>query len=401
MIKISGIYCGIGSVLIPSNKYGFTIGNCFENRKEFKKFNPLEKYFNVKLYDNMDDFISETKKIDIIISQPKCGMFSTYPSTREQEYTTHPHFNMLFKIIQKYKPSFFAIENLPKLFELYDIEDFYKGTNNEYDIFPEYITNAGYSNVQLRRRLWIIGARKDIIYTFRADEKTPIITVKDVIGDLLTEESYHQFSNHHKIDQNGQVKFMVNVTSIDGKPFRPTNDFTWGQLKEYRFDYESGERRVFKYTNHKGETWVKGFIKPTYWNRYTGTLAGSDCTPLHPKRFDPLTIRERLRFQGVPDDYKFEGIKLNDKEEMDVRKNIIYYWMTSRCIPVQFVDYLMNEFYLFMSHIKGPERSVKRLYSNKLINYVKYAGCQKELLSRRYGNCVHCQINNLCARSMV
>lgn len=396
-MKISGIYSGIGSILIPAKQMGWNITNCFEDRKEFQKFNPLEDYFNTRMYKNFDSFINNTDKIDIIISQPKCGMFSTYPSTRIKTCTKHPHMNNLIFAINKFQPEFFAIENLPKLFSVISIQELYEDLDFQYDIFPEYVTNCGYDNVQLRRRLWIIGAKKKLHYIFKANEHEPIITVKDTIQDLLSEESYHQFTNHHKINPNGQVKFMINVVSIDGKQFTPDKYFTWAQLKKYKFDRDKGERRTFLYTNRMGETWVKGFIKPTHWNRYSTTLAGSDCVPLHPKRFDPLTIRERLRFQGMPDDYKFDGIKLNEKNEMDPRTNIRYYWMTSRCIPTQFVEYLFKEFI----GETLPIYSSVRLYKDYLVNLMKYLGCKKNLLTRSKSNCIFCAIKNTCSRSML
>lgn len=393
---ISGIYCGIGSILIPAKQIGWEVTSCFEDRKEFKSFNPLAKYFNTKLYSNFADYNRNVKKPDIIISQPKCGMFSTYPTTRTKQYSKHPHLDNLIFAINTYQPMFFAIENLPKMFSFMQIKEWYEKLEHKYDLFPEYITNCAYGNVQLRRRLWLIGAAKWINYTFVANEQEPWVTVKDTIEDLLPDESFTQFTNHHPIDMDGQVKFMVNVTSIDGVPFTPTNDFTWAQLQQYKFDVDKGEKRRFMYTNRSGDTYTKAFIRPSHWHRYSTTLAGADCVPLHPKRFVPFTIRERLRFQGMPDNYHFEGIKLNNKSEMDPRKNIKYYLMTSRCIPVQFVDYLLSG----IKHARTPKPNT-RLYRNQLVDLMKYLGCKYDFLSRNKANCICCTMQNVCSRSMI
>ena len=393
---ISGIYSGIGSILIPAKDLGWKVTSCFEDRREFKFFNPLSKYFDTTLYNNFADFNRHIKSPDVIISQPKCGMFSTYPTLRTKQYSKHPHLDNLIFAINTYKPRFFAIENLPKMFSFMKIDEWYKKLGHSYDLFPEYITNCAYGNVQLRRRLWLIGALKNLKYTFVPNEKEPWVTVKDTIEDLLSEESYSQFTNHHPIAMNGQVKFMVNVTSIDGEPFTPTNDFTWAQLQKYKFDVDKGEKRKFMYTNRQGDTYTKAFIRPSHWHRYSTTLAGADCVPLHPKRFVPFTIRERLRFQGMPDDYKFEGIILNEKGEMDPRKNIKYYLMTSRCIPVQFIKHLLHGF-LYDQELK----STKRLYENYIINLMKYLGCKKDYLRRDKKNCLCCTMSNNCGRSMI
>ena len=72
-------------------------------------------------------------------------------------------------------------------------------------------------------------------------------------------------------------------------------------------------------------------------------LDGGSPTIHPPVRSLPLTIRERARIQGFPDDFVFYGEVTDDDFRWDHYKNNALIKQSGKCIPLQFVKYASRQ----------------------------------------------------------
>lgn len=291
------------------------------------------------------------RSVDIIIGGPPCQAYSTAGRVRDgKKMATDPR-NFLFesyvKILEHYHPKYFVFENVTGLLSaqvkgapifpkvLKSLGKRYKVVGN-----PEVLVHntADYGVPQLRKRVIIIGIRKDIdkdplhlyqdIAKTHWNPETPeserkgrrhFVDVKQAIGDLPPVEPGHDASTEaynypcnndflKRIGKKGVHPLLDHVArkhnDLDRERFQVMihNHWSFGQLRRAMPQYEHEHVRVFD--NSYVVQW---------WDLPSKTILAhihkDGFQFIHPDEAQKrtFTVREAARIQSFPDDFEFKG----------------------------------------------------------------------------------------------
>jgi len=374
-------------MLIGAKAAGFKVIGNLESRKDFQT-GTFEANFKRSFFmkDAPLESLSEFKGIDLVMSHPPCGLFSNLKNDKDNtmDESSELLLNTLRKI-KKISPRFFVIDNLPKLLEKYDGKWWAKKFP-KYDIFFELIPNYYYGNIQARRtRLFIIGALTKEKFVFRPNEKENNLTMKDVIGDLY-KKKYGKLPNHYKhvLKEKCSKAFGLHKMKIQ---------YSWADAKKYFEKQKEGHNLLYHARDGKIKSRF-GFRKG-YWHGPCGVLIGKNAM-VHPRTNLPLSIRERLRIQGAPDDFVLVGERINKDGTWNHDKNLEMTRQTGRFIPVEFCTYVAK---LIKAHIKGkrfPNNNTRIQRRNKIIDEQKMAYCKKHKYGDQPMTCHACWLLDEC-----
>lgn len=291
------------------------------------------------------------RDVDIIIGGPPCQAYSTAGRVRDgKRMATDPR-NYLFesyvKILEHYKPKYFVFENVTGLLSAkVNGEPIYpivlKALGKKYKVIdnPEVLVHntADYGVPQLRKRVIIIGVRKDIdkdpLQLYRDVVKTHwnpdtpeeqrngrkrFVDVKHALGDLppvepgsdASMQEYNYPCNNEflkRIGKPGQHPLMDHVArrhnDMDRERFQVMihNHWSFGQLRKEMPQYEHEHARVFD--NSYVVQW---------WDMPSKTILAhihkDGFQFIHPDETQrrTFTVREAARIQSFPDDFEFAG----------------------------------------------------------------------------------------------
>ena len=291
------------------------------------------------------------RSVDIIIGGPPCQAYSTAGRVRDgKKMATDPR-NYLFesyvKILEHYQPKYFVFENVTGLLS---------AQVNGAPIFPKVLkalgkrykvignpgvlvhNTADYGVPQLRKRVIIIGVRKDIskeplqlyqdVVKTHWNPETPeeerkgrkrFIDVKQAIGDLppvepgcdaSTPEYSYPCDNEFlkRIGKKGTHPLMDHVArnhnDLDRERFQVMiyNHWSFGQLRRAMPQYEHIHARVFD-NSYVVQWWdlpSKTILAHIYKDGFQF---------IHPDEAQrrTFTVREAARIQSFPDDFEFKG----------------------------------------------------------------------------------------------
>ncbi len=291
------------------------------------------------------------RTVDVIIGGPPCQAYSTAGRVRDGKKMASDPRNYLFesyvKILEYYSPKFFVFENVTGLLsaQVKNAPIFpkvLKALGNKYKVIgnPEVLVlnTADYGVPQLRKRVIIIGVRKDIdksaeelyesiIKTHWNPEtlinekkgKKRFVDVRQAIGDLpsvepgqdaSTEEYDYPCNNEFlkKIGKSGIHPLMDHIArkhnDLDRKRFQVMihNHWSFGQLRREMPQYEHEHARVFN--NSYVVQW---------WDLPSKTILAhihkDGFQFIHPdeEQRRTFTVREAARIQSFPDDFEFKG----------------------------------------------------------------------------------------------
>ena len=305
-----------------------------------------------------NDIISKIEEItkdsrpDVIVGGPPCQAYSTAGRVRDGKGMAKDPRNFLFesyvRILEHFRPKFFVFENvtgilsarangkliLPQVLSALGKE--YKILNN-----PDVLIHntANYGVPQLRRRVIIMGVRKDIknieaIDLYNWVKKTHYdpdmsesqryglkrwVDVKDAIGDLpivypgqdASTDSFNYPCNNEFLQRIGKAGNHPLLDHIcrkhnekDRQRFKVMIDNHWsfGEMRKNRPDLEHEKARLFD--NSYVVQW---------WDLPSKTILAhihkDGFQFIHPdgNQLRSFTVREAARIQSFPDDFVFEG----------------------------------------------------------------------------------------------
>lgn len=323
------------------------------------------KYYNYENYEDavlemditsenivskLDDVVGD-KNVDLIIGGPPCQSFSTLGRARDSCGMKNDPRNFLFesyvKILNHYLPKIFVFENVTGILtqkvdgkNIIDliINDLSENYKVKFDPDLIILNSADYGVPQVRKRVIIIGIRKDIdmdveeIYNgilkthynpetekkFRKGLKK-FVTVKDAISELpfLNEgEGEKEIPFNYNRDNDFLKKITpknFNVlrdhvcrhhNEMDVKRYKAMakNHWTFKELLENCPELRHEKRRIF------GNSYVV-----QWWDLPSKTIIAhlyKDGNQfIHPdyEQGRTITVREAARLQSFPDDFIFEG----------------------------------------------------------------------------------------------
>ena len=297
------------------------------------------------------DNVVNGRTVDIIIGGPPCQAYSTAGRVRDGKRMASDPRNYLFesyvKILEYFSPKFFVFENVTGLLsaQVKNAPIFpkvLKALGNKYKVIgnPEVLVHntADFGVPQLRKRVIIIGVRKDIdksaeelyesiIKTHWNPEtlcnekkgKKRFVDVRQAIGDLpsvepgqdaSTEDFDYPCNNEFlkRIGKPGIHPLMDHIArkhnDLDRERFQVMihNHWSFGQLRREMPQYEHEHARVFD--NSYVVQW---------WDLPSKTILAhihkDGFQFIHPdeEQRRTFTVREAARIQSFPDDFEFKG----------------------------------------------------------------------------------------------
>lgn len=305
--------------------------------------------------DDIIDRINQALKgrnVDVIIGGPPCQAYSTAGRVRDAKGMAQDPRNFLFesyvKILEYYKPKFFVFENVTGILSakvngkyifgqvIKELGHLYKVIDNP-DILIQ--NTADYGVPQLRKRVIIMGVRKDIeevdvmdlyhdVVKTHWNPDTPeqdrngkkhFVDVRQAIGDLPPVEPGHDASTAEfnypcnneflkRIGKPGIHPLMDHVArrhnALDRERFTVMIQHHWnfGQLRRAMPQYEHEHARVFD-NSYVVQWWdlpSKTILAHIYKDGFQF---------IHPdeNQARSFTVREAARIQSFPDDFEFAG----------------------------------------------------------------------------------------------
>jgi site-specific DNA-cytosine methylase len=341
-MKVSGLTSGAGSMLIGAQKLGMEVVGNIEWRKYYGVTETFTKNFKAPLYSKYEDLTPADRDrfhdCDIAFGHPECGNFSNLRVRKTAKLKDAADLPLFGALVLATKPKFFVMDNLPKSLLGHTIQAWMSQLGEHYNLFPEWISNFHYGNTQInRRRFFLIGARKEFEdYVFVPGEFEHNKMLEDVIGDLPPKRDIKAINHVHRKDDSilrgwGPHNFDLTI----GKSGVSLKDF-----KDVIRDYRA--KKNFAYYNRFGESKLRPGYSKIVLDNYSPVLSGGGSAPDNHYRADtlnPLTMRERLRIQGAPDDFILDPLDYID----DHKTYMAVYKQTGKFMPVEFCTYIADQ----------------------------------------------------------
>jgi len=260
----------------------------------------------------------QTPEVDLVIGGPPCQGFSALGARRVDDER-----NLLWRhyaeAVVRASPAYFVLENVPQFYSSAQFDMFQEMTRpggilEDYAITPHLANAAEYGTAQIRRRVIVIGHRRDLSdpgFPEGNPDRAKWPKLRDVIaGFPLPGEPLR-----------GRVHELPDGKPSPG-PFRSDELHvarTYSDLSKRRFkNIPYGGNRFDLEDDLKCEAWknhssgsgdVMGRLR---WEEPSVTIRTEFTKPekgryLHPVHHRAISPHEGARIQGFPDDYLFVG----------------------------------------------------------------------------------------------
>ncbi len=254
-----------------------------------------------------------------IIGHPDCGHSSVLAYSRGKKLSDpkdNKSLTMFIESIQQFQPKVFLMENLPALLKTYgkeDLKEAFKGYNLK--IFQGSVSKWGNSQLS-RKRLVIIGVRKDLnkeilaIFKLPKQENIRLKVFKELDSALGSPDSALCHVRLHK---------DTNIAIFGGKKM------TLGEIKEAWLSFPKSQRRFP--ANKERMKYAPGVYRNLKNSPPLTVRKGN-------REFAPngevLTPRQRARIQGLPDSFKL--LYEEDRANFWITKSNI---TATKCFPYE------------------------------------------------------------------
>ena len=290
------------------------------------------------------------QEVDIIIGGPPCQAYSSLGRAKDENAMQDDPRNYLFesyvKVLNKYLPKFFVFENVTGMLtakingeQIVNkiVEALSENYKVKFDPKINVLNSANYGVPQIRKRVIIIGVRKDIdiepeeMYAgitkthydpeMCEDERNELIkyvTVREAIEELpavrpgegeqeiqFVSKKNNEFLKRIASNENilrDHVARNHNDKDIERYIAMSSNHWSFQELLEKRPDLNHEKQRVFgnSYTVQWWDLPSKTIIAHLYkdGNQFIHPDSAQGRT---------FTVREAARIQSFPDDFVFEG----------------------------------------------------------------------------------------------
>jgi site-specific DNA-cytosine methylase len=388
-MKAIGLTCGIGSMLIGAGFAGFKVIGNIEWRPYYHTETFTKNFPKAFLTKNMeeDSPLWYHKEVELAMGHPECGNYSNL-RTNEPKFDDPGDIPLFINMVKKIRPEFFVMDNLPGSLIAVPIKTYFEELSG-YRLFPEWVSNYHYGNSQFfRRRFFLIGCKRGYDFVFRPGEFSHEKQLADVIGDLPDRRDIYKMNHVHRRDSEiiptGWAAHQLRLK-------RKNNKITYGDLKRYIKDYPTGKN--FQYVNLKGETKLRPGYCKIKLNHHSPVMTGGGSALDNHYRDDtlsPLTIRERARIQGCPDDFIFHPLD-NMK---DPRMYSCVYKQTGKFMPVEFCAYAAKQIFKYLSGDEQRSEGHRFINPNPYIDEAKRWLCSEGKYKGRGGLCEACWIGS-------
>lgn len=300
-------------------------------------------------------------EIDLIIGGPPCQAYSLVGRARDENNMEDDPRNYLYKLyvrfLTKYQPKAFVFENVPGILTAFEgnifknIQAYMKRVG--YNIEAHKIDARNFAVLQRRKRIIIVGWRKDIEYCYPNIEPC---TIDNIVYDLLYDlpalkagEIYGNFTYSQKIN-NYLLKAKVRSDN-DILTHHVARPHIERDLEIYKIAVSkwNNEKKRIKYVDipenlrtHKNlSSFLDRFKVVAGDEKYSHTVVAHISRDghhyIHPDidQNRSITVREAARIQSFPDDYYFEGPRTSNFVQIGnavppLMSEKIAYWFRDR-----------------------------------------------------------------------
>lgn len=398
-MKVLGVFGGIGSMMIGAKQQGYEVLGNIENRPMFFTGTFEANFpgsFMVKSVDELTkEQIEMCKDVDLIVGHPKCGSFSSLRHNNDTLESARKelagNFTAFIESINLFKPKFFVIDNLPKSLTEFNYKNWSENLK-DYDIHFEYISNRNYGNVQLRKRLFIIGSKKEYGFYFIPNEKENNETLLERIIKISKDAPNNQQWKKTDIVEGWYrhefVKDFVEYKTPEDKiTYEEFGEFLKTQKLNKPIECYNKKREI---TSRIGKSVID-------INGMAKTVTGGNTGHHYQFRSDtfmPFTIRERAKIGGCPDDFIF--LPNQENEIKPWHNNLIH--QTGKFIPVEFMTFITQYIKDFLNgNINESNYTKTRIGKSKPeIEENKYMYCKEIGYSNQEKVCEYCHSREYC-----
>lgn len=308
------LFCGAGGLSLGFSKAGFKNVFSVEVNPAFAR--TYEKNFpdhklivdDVRSIDNdRIDRLIGNGRVDVIIGGPPCQGFSIAGNIGRTflEDERNGLFREFVRFVAHVRPKVFLMENVAamathlkgKTIETI-VEAFREAGCDEggcgYHVKWQVLNSVHYGVAQERRRIVIIGVRRDLDTEFSYPDKTErAISVRDAIGDLPALDSGEKsdIANHIAMKHSDQMLRKMSYVKDGG-------DRT--DIPEEIRPKSGDVRKYIRYDSAKPSVCVTGDMRKIF----------------HYEQNRALTARELARIQSFPDDFIFEGSSIQIQQQI-------------------------------------------------------------------------------------
>jgi DNA (cytosine-5)-methyltransferase 1 len=356
------IFCGAGGMSLGFQNAGCQILGGIDNnphaiRTHHRNFPNCKLELDAQDVRNVDFLELPIKpgEVDILIGGPPCQGFSVVGigkmKSLERQRGNDPELkvrndprNFLYKIfidfLNYYQPIFFVIENVNtlksnKIFPTI-IRELEKGLPVHqhdypgYDLFePRVLIASDYGVPQLRKRLFIVGKRKNTNLSFEFPQRNIVrpISVGDAIGDLpelkpVSMALRSKISGPKQVDvempyncppqSEYQEKMRIRKQQGEGVMNHICRAHNEKDLAIFEMLTQGGKYRDLPESVRRYRSDIfNDKYKRLKWNEPSWTLTAHmqrDCLAyIHPTQTRSLSVREAARLQSFPDDFVFDA----------------------------------------------------------------------------------------------
>ena len=321
--NVVDLFCGAGGFslgLKDTNRFNSILANDIDmDMCEAYALNfPETKILSKSISDL--DFLSIKKKntIDVVIGGPPCQAYSL----SGKRSTNDPRANLFleyFRAIEVIKPHIFVYENVKGLFSFkkgnifYQLQEIFEKIG--YDLSINLVNALNYGVPQSRERIFIIGYKKGLSYSFpkHSHAKKAIrkpLTISDAISDLPKIKNNENSVNYLSKPKTNYQKLM-RKNAPDNLMDHKSSNHNENLVNIMSYLPEGGLKKDLPYEIRPKSGYANSYGR-LWWNKPSTTITRNFGTPssarcIHPKLDRALTTREGARLQSFPDRYKFFG----------------------------------------------------------------------------------------------
>ena len=309
MLKINYIdlFSGAGGLTLGFDRAGFNNVYAIDVNvvfaKTYQKNFPKHKLI-IKDIRDVDDrevkSLADGKKIDLIVGGPPCQGFSIAGNIGRTflEDERNKLFLEFVRFVSILKPKMFVLENVAAMAthrKGETIKEIVKKFDDVgYNVRWRILNTVNYGIAQKRRRIFIVGTRKDLPETFQYPKEIKgQKTIKDVIDDLPPLESGEASEIPNHVAMNHSTEMLNKMRYV--KDGGDRNDIP----KSIR--PKSGDaRKYIRYNSREPSICITGDMRKVF--HYSANRA--------------LTCRELARIQTFPDDFIFLGSSIQIQQQI-------------------------------------------------------------------------------------
>jgi len=349
MISAFDLFCGAGGLSLgfqDKNKYKTLVAND-KDKSSIATYsenhpNVPSECCDIKLF-HPEKYLNGGKDPLIVIGGPPCQSYSTLGKRKIDSRALM--YKEYFRVIEKVKPFLFLYENVTGVLSMGEniFEDLVSSFKNiGYSIQFQTLNAVDYGVPQVRKRVIIIGSRKEAAFPFPAPIADPHVTLRQAISDLPSIVSGESCSSYNEIQSSYQREMRAGCSFLDLHIAAKHNQNLVDMIS--RITDEGGTAHELKEeprpTSGYGNTYAR-----LWWDKPSTTITGNLGTPsssrcIHPVDNRGLTSREGARIQSFPDSYKFCGSRSEINQQIgNAVPPILGYFLSS-----QIYEYVKKEY---------------------------------------------------------